>query len=34
MLKVLLEGGFSTRGWSGDSLAPQVKGNFTEATFS
>lgn len=32
--KFLLEGGFSTRGWGGDSLAPQVKGNFTEATFS
>ena len=30
--KVLLEGGFSKRGWDGDSLAPEIKGNFTKAT--
>jgi len=30
--KVLLEGGFSKRGWTGDSLAPQIKGNFMEAS--
>tara|TARA_B000000532_G_scaffold244193_1_gene242934 strand:+ start:3835 stop:5541 length:1707 start_codon:yes stop_codon:yes gene_type:complete len=32
--KFLLEGGFSTRGWDGDTLAPEVKGNFAEATIS
>lgn len=26
--KALLEGGFSKRGWDGDSLAPEIKGNF------
>jgi len=30
--KVLLEGGFSKRGWDGDSLAPLIKGNFLEAS--
>ena len=30
--KVLLEGGFSKRGWDGDSLAPEIKGNFMEAS--
>jgi|TARA_B100000959_G_scaffold285711_1_gene361392 hypothetical protein len=30
--KVLLEGGFSKRGWDGDSLAPEIKGNFTKVT--
>lgn len=30
--KVLLEGGFSKRGWDGDSLAPEIKGNFMKAT--
>jgi len=30
--KVLLEGGFSKRGWHGDSLAPEIKGNFMEAS--
>jgi hypothetical protein len=29
--KVLLEGGFSKRGWDGDSLAPTIKGNFLKA---
>ena len=30
--KMLLEGGFSKRGWDGDSLAPEVKGNFIQAS--
>jgi hypothetical protein len=30
--KMLLEGGFSKRGWDGDSLAPEVKGNFMQAS--
>ena len=30
--KMLLEGGFSKRGWDGDSLAPEVKGNFIKAS--
>jgi hypothetical protein len=30
--KMLLEGGFSKRGWDGDSLAPEIKGYFTKAT--
>ena len=30
--KMLLEGGFSKRGWEGDSLAPEIKGYFTKAT--
>ena len=30
--KMLLEGGFSKRGWDGDSLAPEVKGNFMKAS--
>ena len=30
--KMLLEAGFSKRGWDGDSLAPQVKGNFIKAS--
>ena len=29
---VLLEGGFSKRGWDGDSLAPEIKGNFMNTT--
>ena len=29
---VLLEGGFSKRGWDGDTLAPETKGNFMNAT--
>ncbi len=29
--KALLEGGFSKRGWDGDSLAPIIKGNFLKA---
>ena len=30
--KMLLEGGFSKRGWDGDLLAPEVKGNFMQAS--
>ena len=30
--KMLLEGGFSKRGWDGDSLAPEVTGNFMQAS--
>ena len=30
--KMLLEGGFSKRGWDGDLLAPDVKGNFMQAS--
>ena len=30
--KILLEGGLSKRGWEGDSLAPEIKGYFTNAT--
>ena len=30
--KMLLEGGFSKRGWDGDLLAPEVKGNFIQAS--
>ena len=30
--KMLFEGGFSKRGWDGDSLAPEVKGNFMQAS--
>ena len=30
--KMLLEGGFSKRGWDGDSLAPEIKGYFTKAS--
>jgi len=30
--KMLLEGGFSKSGWDGDSLAPEVKGNFMQAS--
>ena len=30
--KMLLEGGFSKRGWDGDSLAPEIRGNFMEAS--
>ena len=30
--KMLIEGGFSKRGWDGDSLAPEVKGNFIQAS--
>jgi len=30
--KMLLEGGFSKRGWNGDSLVPEVKGNFMQAS--
>ena len=29
---VLLEGGFSKRGWDGDTLAPEIKGYFMNAT--
>ena len=28
----LLEGGFSKRGWDGDSLAPEIKGNFVKCS--
>ena len=30
--KALLEGGFSKRGWDGDSLAPEIKGNFIKGS--
>jgi len=30
--KMLLEGGFSKRGWEGDSLSPEVNGNFIQAS--
>ena len=30
--KMLLEGGFSKRGWEGDSLAPEINGNFIQAS--
>jgi len=30
--KALLEGGFSKRGWDGDSLAPEIKGYFTKVS--
>jgi len=29
---MLLEGGFSKRGWEGDSLAPEINGNFIQAS--
>lgn len=32
--KMLLEGGFSKRGWDGDSLAPEIKGYFTKVTIN
>ena len=32
--KMLIEGGFSKRGWDGDSLAPEIKGYFTNATIN
>tara|TARA_X000000368_G_scaffold350429_1_gene290742 strand:- start:12196 stop:13902 length:1707 start_codon:yes stop_codon:yes gene_type:complete len=30
--KALLEGGFSKRGWDGDSLAPEIRGNFIKGS--
>jgi len=30
--KMLLEAGMSKRGWDGDSLAPEIKGNFMQAS--
>ena len=30
--KMLLEGGFSKRGWDGDSLSPEINGNFIQAS--
>ena len=31
--ELLIEGGFSKRGWEGDDLAPEVSGNFIQTTF-
>ncbi len=31
--ELLIEGGFSKRGWEGDDLAPEVSGNFIQTSF-
>ena len=31
--ELLIEGGFSKRGWEGDDLAPEVRGNFIQTSF-